>query len=271
MKKRVPFSVTGDARVPAPPTHMHMHTGAAQCKTNCGRGILVADWLYIALYFVYWHRITPNNQLPPSSSTQPLPTDTTASNTYTHTPPLTNTMATLAASATAPLTVLHCDMHSDVRDTAVKLAREALASAAAAATPSSAAAAAPAGGGKGSAAGAAGGAGGGGAGGAGAGGGAGAIIAGGASGGFEKDAAALVKKGMESACGGCWHVVMGASFGASISHDNNAAVLFKLGKMAVLAFQTFEDSSLVLAKSAAGRPAPGRREGKKGEDEEEEG
>lgn len=90
----------------------------------------------------------------------------------------------------------------------------------------------------------------------------------------EKDAAAAIKRSLESAYGGCWHVCVGSSFGCSISHHSAACALFKLGKIAVLVFQTFEDASLVLGAGkkgsrSAGAGSKGEKESKKTDEDEE--
>ena len=61
----------------------------------------------------------------------------------------------------------------------------------------------------------------------------------------EKDQAQYMKQALEAAHGGLWHVVIGNAFGLSVSHDSNALLLFKIGRVNVLAFQTFDDASLV--------------------------
>lgn len=61
----------------------------------------------------------------------------------------------------------------------------------------------------------------------------------------EKDQAAHLKRALEANNGGLWHVVIGSSFGMSVSHENNALLLFRIGKAHILAFQTFDDTSLV--------------------------
>lgn len=85
----------------------------------------------------------------------------------------------------------------------------------------------------------------------------------------EKDAAAAMKKSLEAQFGGLWHVVLGVAFGASVTHESAALTLFKIGKVNVLAFQTFDDASLVMKKEAGSRPAYRTAESKKEDDEEE--
>jgi dynein light chain LC8-type len=67
----------------------------------------------------------------------------------------------------------------------------------------------------------------------------------------EKDQAQHIKKALEGHTGGLWHVVVGSSFGMSVSHENNSLVLFKIGRVHILVFQTFDDASLVRKEGAA--------------------
>jgi len=67
----------------------------------------------------------------------------------------------------------------------------------------------------------------------------------------DKDLAQIIKKALEDHTGGLWHVVVGTSFGLSVSHDNHALLLFKLGKANILAFQSFDESALVRKDGAA--------------------
>lgn len=84
----------------------------------------------------------------------------------------------------------------------------------------------------------------------------------------DKDAAAVIKKALETD-GNLWHVVVGASFGMSVSHANRSLLLFRIGKIHVLIFQTFDDASLV--RKDTGATQVSRRVGeKKGEEDEDE-
>ena len=55
----------------------------------------------------------------------------------------------------------------------------------------------------------------------------------------------IVKKALDACNGGLWHVVIGQSFGASVAHDNNMLLMFRVGKVHFLVFQSFDDVSLV--------------------------
>lgn len=77
----------------------------------------------------------------------------------------------------------------------------------------------------------------------------------------EKDQAQFIKHALEGTAGGLWHVVVGYAFGLSVSHENNALILFKIGRANVLAFQTFDDVSLV-RKEATGMQVAKRAERK---------
>lgn len=63
----------------------------------------------------------------------------------------------------------------------------------------------------------------------------------------------IVKKALDAQNGGLWHCVIGQSFGASVAHDNNMILMFKIGKAHVLVFQSFDDVSLVRKDSQAAR------------------
>ena len=65
----------------------------------------------------------------------------------------------------------------------------------------------------------------------------------------EKDQASHIKRALEAWNGALWHVVVGASFGASVAHDNHSLVLFRVGRLFFLCFQTFDDGSLINSNS----------------------
>lgn len=84
---------------------------------------------------------------------------------------------------------------------------------------------------------------------------------------LEKDQAQYIKKGLESMSGAVWHVIVGASFGASTSHENNMLALFKIKKSSFLVFQSWDETMLV-RKGAA--PTKMRtRTAQKGDDDDE--
>jgi len=51
------------------------------------------------------------------------------------------------------------------------------------------------------------------------------------------DAAEAVKRALEAAHPGLWHVVIGGPFGLSVAHENGALVLVRVAGVDVLAFQ----------------------------------
>ena len=61
----------------------------------------------------------------------------------------------------------------------------------------------------------------------------------------EKDQAMHVKKALEAWNGALWHVVVGASFGASVCHEVGTFTMFKIGKAYILCFQSFDDASIL--------------------------
>jgi len=95
-----------------------------------------------------------------------------------------------------------------------------------------------------------------------------------ATGKVEKDQAMTVKKGMEAAYGGLWHAIVGTAYGLSVSHEASCLVLFRLGKVHYLVFQTFDESSLVRKSPVGGSAGAPRRldvESKKADDDEDDG
>jgi hypothetical protein len=61
----------------------------------------------------------------------------------------------------------------------------------------------------------------------------------------EKDQAMMVKKALELWNGALWHVIIGQAYGASICHEVHNFVLFKIGRVHILCFSSFDESSLV--------------------------
>ena len=59
------------------------------------------------------------------------------------------------------------------------------------------------------------------------------------------DQAKHIKKALEAWNGSLWHVVVGASFGASVCHEVNACVLFRIGKACIMCFQSFDEASIL--------------------------
>lgn len=73
----------------------------------------------------------------------------------------------------------------------------------------------------------------------------------------EKDQAIHIKRGLEaaSATGGLWHVICGREFGASVAHENNMLIVARLGRCHALAFQSYDESSLVRVAAPPRRAA----------------
>ncbi len=84
----------------------------------------------------------------------------------------------------------------------------------------------------------------------------------------EKDQAAHVKRALEAWDGRLWHVVLGLAFGASVAHEVRSIALFRIGRVHVLAFASFDESSLV---SSGEKKAVPRAVQKKADDAEEAG
>lgn len=86
---------------------------------------------------------------------------------------------------------------------------------------------------------------------------------------IEKDQAMHVKRALEAWNGALWHVIIGTAFGASVAHEKNSFMLFKMGKVYVLCFQSFDESTLISGKKDAAFVP--RAVQKKGNEDEEEG
>jgi dynein light chain LC8-type len=83
----------------------------------------------------------------------------------------------------------------------------------------------------------------------------------------EKDIATHVKKALEAWNGALWVVVVGVSFGASVAHENQGLLLFRVGKVHVLCFQCFDEGALINTKKDVVRVAA---QAKKPDEEEKE-
>ena len=81
----------------------------------------------------------------------------------------------------------------------------------------------------------------------------------------EKDQAMHVKKTLEEWNGALWMVVIGISFGASVAHENHALFMFRIGRVKILAFQAYDEGSLINTKKE-----PVGKGGKRVEKKEEE-
>jgi hypothetical protein len=69
----------------------------------------------------------------------------------------------------------------------------------------------------------------------------------------EKDQAMKVKKALEAWNGNLWGVVVGTSFGASVCHEVHNFILFRVGKIHIMCFSSFDEASLVTEKKAVVR------------------
>jgi hypothetical protein len=86
----------------------------------------------------------------------------------------------------------------------------------------------------------------------------------------EKDQATHVKKSLEAWNGALWIVVIGTAFGASVAHENAGLCMFRIGKVHVLCFQSYDESTLINTKKAAvPRPEAAKPEGGAAETAEE--
>ena len=66
-----------------------------------------------------------------------------------------------------------------------------------------------------------------------------------------KELAEEVKRALEGAFAGLWHVVVGPAFGLSVSHENNALLLLRAGPTHVLCFDSVDAASLLKGRGAA--------------------
>ena len=81
----------------------------------------------------------------------------------------------------------------------------------------------------------------------------------------DKDHASHIKRALEAWNGALWHVVVGASFGASVAHDNHSLVLFRIGRTFFLCFQTFDDGSLINSTKKPEHVSRTLQDGKEGD------
>jgi hypothetical protein len=65
-----------------------------------------------------------------------------------------------------------------------------------------------------------------------------------------KELAEEVKRALEGAFAGLWHVVVGPAFGLSVSHENNALLLLRTGPTHVLCFESLDAASLLKGRGA---------------------
>ena len=80
---------------------------------------------------------------------------------------------------------------------------------------------------------------------------------------IEKDQSQHVKKALEAWNGALWMVVIGSAFGASVAHENNGCLLFRVGRTHVLCFQSFDEGALIntnAKKAGAGPKAEAPKE-----------
>lgn len=65
-----------------------------------------------------------------------------------------------------------------------------------------------------------------------------------------------MKSALEAQFGEPWHVVVGQSYGASVAHEAGMMVSFRLGRVTVTAFASYDEATLVRPR-ARPRPAAG--------------
>lgn len=65
---------------------------------------------------------------------------------------------------------------------------------------------------------------------------------------IEKDQATYIKRALEQYNSALWHVIVGTHFGASVSHAVNGYLIFSIGKVHIMCFMSFDESSLVDGK-----------------------
>lgn len=58
-----------------------------------------------------------------------------------------------------------------------------------------------------------------------------------------KELAEEIKRALENAFSGLWHVIVGVAFGLSVTHETHALLLLRAGQTHVLAFQSLDDSA----------------------------
>lgn len=62
---------------------------------------------------------------------------------------------------------------------------------------------------------------------------------------IEKDIATTLKKKMDETQAGSWHVVVGQSFGVSLTHETRYIVFFSIGLLNFVVFKTLDDDTPV--------------------------
>jgi len=61
---------------------------------------------------------------------------------------------------------------------------------------------------------------------------------------IEKDVATLVKKTLDEELTGTWHVVVGESFGCSVTHETKFIAFFQIGLVYFLVFRSLDDEPI---------------------------
>lgn len=74
----------------------------------------------------------------------------------------------------------------------------------------------------------------------------------------DSEAAGNIKRQLEAQFGGLWHVILGQSYGCSVAHEAGMIVSFRIGRTAVTAFSSFDESQLVRPKKAHIKLAAGQ-------------
>ena len=67
--------------------------------------------------------------------------------------------------------------------------------------------------------------------------------------------ALYLKHKMEAHDGGLWHVIVGHAFGASVAHEGGSLLVLRIGGVNIMAFSSFDESTLVRKKKEFKKPA----------------
>lgn len=76
----------------------------------------------------------------------------------------------------------------------------------------------------------------------------------------EKDQATELKKAMEAKYNGCWHCIVGKSFGASITNETLNLGFFRIGLAHLMVFRTLDLEAHAAAHAAADEAVDGLAE-----------
>lgn len=61
---------------------------------------------------------------------------------------------------------------------------------------------------------------------------------------IEKDVATRIKKALDEQLTGTWHVVVGESYGCSVTHETKFIFFFKIGLVHYLMFRSLDDEDV---------------------------